>query len=73
VRNRLSGIFWSLLFLAVPVLGVATFAVAPAFDHWLPKDVSTHGSQIDSLFYFILALTGVVFVATEVLLFWFMW
>ncbi len=73
MRNRLSGIFWGLLFLAVPVLGVATFAVAPAFDHWLPKDVSTHGTQIDSLFYFILALTGIVFVVTEVLLFWFIW
>jgi cytochrome c oxidase subunit 2 len=71
--KRLSGIFWSLLFLAVPVLGVATFAVAPAFDIWLPKDVSVHGAAIDSLFYFILALTGVVFIATELLLFWFLW
>ncbi|NDC54767.1 MAG: cytochrome c oxidase subunit II, partial [Planctomycetia bacterium] len=64
---------WSLLFLAVPVLGVATFAVAPAYDIWLPKDVSEHGKAIDGLFYFILALTGVVFIATEVLLFWFLW
>lgn len=71
--KRLAGIFWSLLFLAVPVLGVATFAIAPAYDHWLPKDVSVHGASIDSLFYFILVLTGIVFVVTEVLLFWFMW
>ena len=71
--SRLSGIFWSLLFLAVPVLGVATFAIAPAIDVWLPKDVSEHGQAIDSLFYFILALTGVVFIATEVALFWFLW
>jgi cytochrome c oxidase subunit 2 len=71
--NRLSGIFWSLLFLAVPVLGVATFAVAPAFDIWLPKDVSEHGKSIDGLFYFILALTGVVFVGTELAMFWFLW
>ncbi len=71
--KRFAGIFWSLLFLAVPVLGVAVFAVAPSIDVWLPKDVSEHGSQIDGLFYFILALTGVVFIATELLLFWFIW
>ncbi|NBW86577.1 MAG: cytochrome c oxidase subunit II, partial [Planctomycetia bacterium] len=71
--KRLAGMFWALVFLAVPVLGVATFAVAPSINVWLPKDVSEHGRQIDSLFYFILVLTGVVFVATEVLLFWFIW
>ncbi len=71
--SRLSGIFWALLFLAVPVLGVATFAIAPSIDVWLPKDVSEHGASIDALFYFILALTGVVFIATEGLLFWFLW
>jgi len=73
VRNRLAGLFWSLLFLAVPVLGVAVFAVAPSIDVWLPKDVSAHGKEIDSLFYFILALTGIVFIVTEMLLFWFIW
>ena len=71
--NRLSGMFWSALFLAVPVLGVLTFAVAPAYDIWLPKDVSAHGRSIDSLFYFILGLTGIVFIVTEVLVFWFLW
>ena len=71
--KRLAGMLWALLFLAVPVLGVATFVVAPAYNHWLPTDVSEHGVNIDSLFYFILALTGVVFVVTEVLLFWFLW
>ncbi len=71
--SRWTGIFWSFVFLAVPVLGVATFAVAPAFDIWLPKDVSSDGATIDSLFMFILILTGVVFVITEGLLFWFLW
>ena len=70
MKGRLGGMFWAVLFLAVPVLGVATFAVAPAINVWLPKDVSEHGRDIDALFYFILALTGVVFIATEVLLFW---
>jgi cytochrome c oxidase subunit 2 len=71
--KRLGGMFWAMVFLAVPVLGVATFAIAPSINVWLPKDISEHGGQIDSLFYFILVLTGVVFVVTEVLLFWFMW
>jgi cytochrome c oxidase subunit II len=67
------GRFWSILFLLVPVLGVAAFAIAPVIDHWLPPDVSAHGRQIDHLFNFILWLTGTVFVATEVALFWFLW
>ena len=64
---------WALLFLTVPIWGVAAFVVAPWYDHWLPKDVSAHGHTIDSLFYFILYLTGVVFIGTEAALFWFMW
>ena len=67
--KRLAGLFWSLLFLAVPIFGVITFAVAPAYDIWLPKDVSEHGASVDGLFYFILWLTGVVFVVTEIALF----
>ena len=73
------GRFWSLLFLCVPVLGVAVFVVAampnswPLYDHWLPKDISESGHVIDSLFYFILYLTGIIFVGTSVVLFWYMW
>jgi cytochrome c oxidase subunit 2 len=59
--------------LLVPVLGVATFVVAPWYDHWLPRDVSLHGATIDRLFMFILVLTGAVFIATELALFAFMW
>lgn len=65
--------FWSILFLLIPILGVATFIAAPYYNIWFPKDVSEHGHTIDSLFMFILWLTGIVFVATEVTLFWFMW
>lgn len=73
------GRFWSLLFLCVPVFGVAIFVVAampdswPLYNHWLPKDISEHGHVIDSLFYFILYLTGVIFIATSLVLFWYMW
>lgn len=65
--------FWALLFLLVPILGVLTFALAPVYDHWLPKDVSAHGHKIDHLYYFVLWLTGAVFVATELAMFYFMW
>jgi cytochrome c oxidase subunit 2 len=61
------------LFLLVPVLGVACFVVAPWYKYWLPVDVSQHGHTIDHLFYFILWLTGLVFVVTEGVIFWFMW
>jgi hypothetical protein len=72
------GRFWSLLFLSVPILGVAAFvfAVIPGgifANHWLPEDISQHGAVIDKLFMFILYLTGVVFIVTSFLLFWFMW
>jgi cytochrome c oxidase subunit 2 len=67
------GKLWSLLFLLVPVLGVGLFLWAPSNGYWLPRDISKHGWQIDHLFNFILVLTGLVFVATEGLLFWFLW
>jgi len=65
--------FWSFLFLLVPLGGVATFVAAPYFNIWLPRDVSEHGRTIDSLFMFILYLTGAVFIVTEMALFWFSW
>jgi cytochrome c oxidase subunit 2 len=35
-------------------------------DHlWLPEDVSTYGAATDWLFYLILVITGIAFVATE--------
>jgi cytochrome c oxidase subunit 2 len=62
------------LFLLVPVLGVLTFLLAPPYKIWLPVDISAeNGRMIDHLFYFILWLTGVVFVITECVMFWFLW
>ena len=63
----------------VPVLGVGAFVVAastdswPLYDHWLPENINSHGHVIDSLFVFILWLTGFVFAATGLVLFWFLW
>lgn len=67
------GKFWSLLFLLVPILGVAVFWVSADYGMDLPRDISEHGHQIDHLYYFILLLTGAVFVVTEGVLFWFLW
>ncbi|HAY82708.1 MAG TPA: cytochrome c oxidase subunit II [Planctomycetaceae bacterium] len=72
------GRFWSLMFLAVPILGVGCFVWALADlpgmrGHWLPENINDHGHIIDSLFMFILALTGVIFIGTGVALFWFLW
>jgi cytochrome c oxidase subunit 2 len=72
------GRFWSILFLLVPVLGVGVFAWAmldlwPMQGHWLPANINDHGAVIDQLFLFILYLTGVIFIATGIALFWFLW
>lgn len=72
------GRFWSLLFLLVPVLGVAVFVWAmngwwPIPGHWLPRNINDGGVVIDNLFLFILYLTGVIFIGTSLALFWFMW
>ena len=64
---------WSFLFFLVPVFGVATFVAAPYFNIVMPPDVSEHGRVIDNLFMFILYLTGVVFIVTECVLFYYMW
>ena len=40
--------------------------------NWLPENVSTFGSDIDSLFYLIYYITGIAFVLTEGVLFLFL-
>jgi len=40
---------------------------------WLPEGVSSYSSSVDNLFYFVLVLTGVVFIATEGCLLVFIW
>jgi len=67
------GKFWSLFFLTVLIFGVGVFVYGAAAGIWLPPLASEAGAGIDRLFMFILWLTGVVFVATEFALFWFLW
>lgn len=38
---------------------------------WLPENISTVGGKIDSLFYFILILTGIIFLGVQGTLFYF--
>ena len=61
-----------LLLLLVPVLGVWTFVIADQHGWWFPINVSTFGGRIDQLFNLILWMVGITFVATEVLLAWFL-
>ena len=61
----------TLLFLAVPVLGVWTFVKAEDWGLWFPPIVSSYGGDIDHLFYVILWMVTVTFVGTEMLLVWF--
>ena len=72
------GRIWSLLFLLVPVLGVAVFVFAvcdipPLNGHWLPENINDHGLVIDKLFMFILYLTGAIFIGTGIAMFVFLW
>jgi len=62
----------------VPVFGVGSFVWAmagwwPMAGHWLPENINAHGGVIDSLFMFILVLTGVIFIATNAAFVWFLW
>src|SRR5262245_20116164 len=47
--------------------------VAPSQGWWLPECNSTFGGDIDHLFYVILGITGVAFVATQIALPLFLW
>ena len=64
----------TLLLLAVPVLGVYTFVYAESdFNMWFPPNVSTYGPDIDRLFNLIMYMVGFTFIATELLLVWYVW
>jgi cytochrome c oxidase subunit 2 len=64
-------LIFTVLLLAVPVLGVWTFVQAEAWHTWFPQNVSSFGDEIDWLFDLIMWMVGVVFVVTEVALAWF--
>src|ERR1700689_614555 len=68
-HNRING-FLMIAFLVLGLIGV----------YWcnelykgkiLGESASVHGEQIDTMLYISIAITGVVFVITQVMLFWF--
>lgn len=72
------GRVWSLLFLAVPVVGTAMFLIGMLANSgplamWFPENINPLADEIDRLHDIILAMIGVVFIATSLALFWFMW
>jgi cytochrome c oxidase subunit 2 len=62
-----------LLFGTVMFACAALFVVAPIVGWWLPMIASSHGWDVDFLFYLILAITGFFFILTEALLVAFMY
>jgi cytochrome c oxidase subunit 2 len=73
MRHFLLRVVATLLFLAVPILGVWTFVEAEEWGLWFPKVVSSYGGEIDHLFYVILWMVTITFIGTELLLVWFVW
>jgi cytochrome c oxidase subunit 2 len=70
--------YWSFLFAVAAIFSVGAFLYAPfSPDWWLPNPsgnphhvVSTAGGEIDSLFLIILAITGIAFIGTQIVLVW---
>ncbi|MFM7318245.1 MAG: cytochrome c oxidase subunit II [Isosphaeraceae bacterium] len=66
--------FWTLLFALGAIFATGCFVYAPLNDDWwLLPNVSSVGKEIDHLFMIILGITGVVFIATQVVLCYILW
>ena len=61
---------WSFFFLLIPILGVGIFVAAPFVGWDLPQVESSFGQLADHLYYVILWITGIAFIATQLALFW---
>src|SRR5262245_38884570 len=57
---------WAYLFGGMLFAELMLFVVAPVFGWWMPPYRSTYGGDVDLLFYIILAVTGVTFIAVSV-------
>lgn len=73
LKHFMSRVLFTLLLLAVPVLGVWTFVKAPEWGLWFPPHVASYGDQLDNLFYLILWMVTTTFLLTEVALVLFVW
>jgi cytochrome c oxidase subunit 2 len=68
-NNRING-FLLLIFLVVGLIGV-WYCNERLKGKILPEAASDHGEKIDNMMWITLAITGVVFFITQILLFWF--
>ena len=59
-----------LVFLAVFFIGIGVYHFS-ALDTLLPRAASAHGHMVDNMFKWVLFFTFIVFVATQIALFWF--
>lgn len=57
---------WAYLFAAVLFAEALLFVVAPVLNWWLPLGMSTYSWDVDALFYVILAVTGITFIAVSI-------
>ncbi|MDA7884846.1 cytochrome c oxidase subunit II [bacterium] len=70
--------FWSVLFLLVPILGIASvlmamYGVTPLESAWLPKSLSQAGDTIDQLFNGIHLLAAFILAGTVFTIGWALW
>lgn len=70
--------FWSVLFLLVPILGIASvlmamYGITPLESAWLPKSLSRAGDTIDQLFNGIHLLAAFILAGTVFTIGWALW
>jgi cytochrome c oxidase subunit 2 len=73
-----AGRLWALFFMIAAAAAVALWVVAPMqrFRWWFPGDGNAHsplGQQIDNLFYLILVIVAVTFIAVQIALGYVLW
>lgn len=66
--------FWALLFLVWPIIAIGWSWLAPSYGWWFYRpSQSPLGQEIDNLFHLILVIVTVVFVGTNLALFYVLW
>lgn len=69
--NLINGILFIAFLIGGLALGVWEFVVHGRETVFNFSPASEHGSEYDSMFYITLIITGIVFIITQILLFWF--
>ncbi len=69
--NKVNAVMW-MVFLVLGTIGAVWSSIVAA-EYFLPEASSPHGRKTDDLFWITMGITGAVFFATHVLLFYFPW